>query len=173
MLPRNPYQAMALNNAWANATLYAATTALDAAALAAARPGFFPSLSLTLNHIYVVDLYYFDALEAGGLGRSIFDRAKVANASQLAKSQAAADQRLIAFCTDIDPAMLANICYTERHHGMTPERTDAVLLHLFQHQIHHRGQAHVQLQDAGVAPPQLDDFFLEYGRIPTAQAMLV
>jgi hypothetical protein len=34
--------------------------------------------------------------------------------------------------------------------------------------VHHRGQAHVQLQHAGIDPPQLDDFFLEYGRVPTA-----
>jgi uncharacterized damage-inducible protein DinB len=43
------------------------------------------------------------------------------------------------------------------------------LLHLFQHQIHHRGQAHVQLQDAGIAPPQLDDFHLQFERAPSAR----
>ncbi|MEO0830782.1 MAG: DinB family protein, partial [Pseudomonadota bacterium] len=39
----------------------------------------------------------------------------------------------------------------------------------FQHQIHHRGQAHVQLSDVGLAPPQLDEFFLEFDRAPIAQ----
>ena len=39
-----PYRDMALNNAWANATLYAAMSTLDHAAFAAERPGFFPSL---------------------------------------------------------------------------------------------------------------------------------
>ena len=29
----------------------------------------------------------------------------------------------------------------------------------YQHQIHHRGQAHAMLSDTGVAPPQLDEFF--------------
>ena len=43
-------------------------------------------------------------------------------------------------------------------------------MHLFQHQVHHRGQAHVQLQNAGIPPPQLDDFFLEDGRAPSALA---
>jgi uncharacterized damage-inducible protein DinB len=38
--------------------------------------------------------------------------------------------------------------------------------------VHHRGQAHVQLQHAGVAPPQLDDFHLEYGRVPSAASWL-
>jgi uncharacterized damage-inducible protein DinB len=36
---------------------------------------------------------------------------------------------------------------------------DRLLLHLFQHQIHHRGQAHAMLSATGVRPPQLDEFF--------------
>ncbi|MEO1363410.1 MAG: hypothetical protein AAFU86_06515 [Pseudomonadota bacterium] len=35
--------------------------------------------------------------------------------------------------------------------------------------MHHRGQAHVMVQDAGIAPPQLDDFFLDYERHPAAK----
>ena len=42
------------------------------------------------------------------------------------------------------------------------------LLHLFQHQIHHRGQAHAMLAGTSVAPPQLDEFFLEFDRHPVA-----
>jgi uncharacterized damage-inducible protein DinB len=34
-----------------------------------------------------------------------------------------------------------------------------ILAHLFQHQIHHRGQAHAMLAGTPVAPPQLDEFF--------------
>ena len=39
------------------------------------------------------------------------------------------------------------------------ERTDRLLLHLFQHDIHHRGQAHAMLAGTRVPPPQLDEFF--------------
>ena len=39
------------------------------------------------------------------------------------------------------------------------ERADRLLLHLFQHQIHHRGQAHAMLCGTGIPPPQLDEFF--------------
>jgi hypothetical protein len=35
-----------------------------------------------------------------------------------------------------------------------------VLAHLFQHDIHHRGQVHAMLAGTAVAPPQLDEFFL-------------
>ena len=41
-----------------------------------------------------------------------------------------------------------------------PERTRDVLAHLFQHDIHHRGQVHAMLAGTAVAPPQLDEFFL-------------
>ena len=65
---------------------------------------------------------------------------------------------------------LAEPRLTERRGGRVEERVDMLLLHLFQHQIHHRGQAHVQIQDAGIAPPQLDEFYLEFDRAPTAEA---
>ena len=41
------------------------------------------------------------------------------------------------------------------------ERADRLLMHLFQHQIHHRGQAHAMLSATPAAPPQLDEFFSE------------
>ena len=41
------------------------------------------------------------------------------------------------------------------------ERRDRLLLHLFQHQIHHRGQAHAMLAGTRVKPPQLDEFYSE------------
>jgi uncharacterized damage-inducible protein DinB len=39
-------------------------------------------------------------------------------------------------------------------------------MHMFQHQTHHRGQAHAMLSGTPVAPPQLDEFF------PLAEAPL-
>ena len=33
------------------------------------------------------------------------------------------------------------------------------MLHVFQHQIHHRGQAHAMLSGTRVKPPQLDEFY--------------
>ncbi len=168
----DPYLRMALNNAWANETLINAAGALNPVAFLASRPGFYPSLAATLNHLYEVDLYYIDALEAGGLGRSVYDREMTTDAGTLATLQAEADARLIALCKTLTLPKLAEMRVTVRPEGVVEERVDALLLHLFQHQVHHRGQAHVQLQDAGVAPPQLDDFHLDHGRVPRATAIL-
>jgi uncharacterized damage-inducible protein DinB len=40
-----------------------------------------------------------------------------------------------------------------------PERVQSILAHLFQHDVHHRGQIHAMLTGTDVAPPQLDEFF--------------
>ncbi|PCJ10195.1 MAG: nuclease [Rhodobacteraceae bacterium] len=167
---RDPFLTMALNNAWANATLYSAVARLSDADFAARRPGFFPSLSATLNHIYEVDLFYMDVLEASGKGRSVYARKHIANVADLARAQVEVDLRLTRFCKTLNPVVLEESRDTERQDGMVQEQVGALLLHLFQHQIHHRGQAHTMVAEAGIAPPQLDDFHLEYGRAPDARA---
>jgi uncharacterized damage-inducible protein DinB len=131
-------------------------------------PGFFPSLAATLNHIYEVDLYYIDALTEGGLGRSVYDREDIDDARSWVRRRPPPTRGCwSSACRSPTPISTA-ASQTERRDGMTTETIGNLLPHLFQHQVHHRGQAHVQLQHAGVDPPQLDDFFLEYGRVPTA-----
>lgn len=161
---------MAQNNAWANARFYDRMSDMDAATFAAPRPGFFGSLKATLNHIHQVDLYYIDALEQGGLGRTVYAAQEIAQVPELAAAQAATDARLIHFCERLTPGQLDEPRQTERREGTVTETVGALLPHLFQHQVHHRGQAHVMLQDAGIAPPQLDEFHLEYDRHAAAQA---
>ncbi len=165
----SPWLKMALNNAWANATLYASLTKLPVETFNASRPGFFPSLARTMNHIYEVDLFYIDALESGGKGRGLFQRDDISDPKVLASLQADADMRFATYCNSLTEDALTIPCQTERQQGITTENRADMILHLVQHQIHHRGQAHVQLSDAGVAPPQLDEFYLEFERAPSAK----
>jgi len=161
------FRAMARNNAWANDRLIAACEALDAAAFAAPRTGFFPSLRLTLSHLYAVDVYYLDALEETGRGLAVFQPSDpdFARPRDLRIAQAASDLRLVAFCDRLAPTRLdARVDVDRGEAGIVPERTDALLAHLFQHQIHHRGQAHAMLAGTPVPPPQLDEFFLDFDR---------
>jgi len=159
---------MALNNAQANDRLLAACDGLSAAEYAAHRTSFFPSLRSTLNHIHAVDRYYIDALTRGGLGPHAFlDAPDFATSAALRPAQAMLDQRLIGFCEDLAPDGSANEVVTDRgKRGRFPERIDMVLLHLFQHQIHHRGQAHAMLAGTSVKPPQLDEFYLAFDANP-------
>ena len=159
----------ARNNAWSNDTFYGAIAKMDVGTFTALRPGFFASLSRTLNHIYEVDLYLLDALEEGGMGRSVFGHVDVPQPAALHALQQRADARLIAFCDRLDDVTLTQLRTMERKDTTAQETVIDLLLQLFQHQIHHRGQAHVQLSHAGIDPPQLDEFYLACMRPPSAQ----
>ncbi len=154
------YRAFAYNNAWANHRLLNACAGLSQAEFEAARTGFFPSLQMTLNHIYIVDLFYVDALEGGWLGpRAWANRVPCRSVVELQRAQAEVDQRLIARCDTLTPDQLGSIVRLNRETRVQTERRDRLLMHLFQHQIHHRRQAHAMLSATSVAPPQIDEFF--------------
>jgi uncharacterized damage-inducible protein DinB len=108
----------------------------------------------------VVDEFYVDAMEGGTLGLAAFDDDEpCSSVAALKPRQAAVDQRLIAVCERLDAAGLDRIVEVHRGERIQRERMDRLLLHLFEHQIHHRGQAHAMLAGADVPPPQLDEFF--------------
>ena len=154
------YRAFAYNNAWSNHRLLAACTALSQEAFEAERTGFFPSLQTTLNHVYIVDHFYIDALEGGWLGPKAWEnRVPYPTATELSLAQEAMDRRLIAHCDALTPEALDGIVRVNRSTRVQTERRDRLLMHLFQHQIHHRGQAHAMLSGTGQKPPQLDEFF--------------
>jgi uncharacterized damage-inducible protein DinB len=154
------YRAFAHNNAWANYRLLTSCASLGQEQFEAKRTGFFPSLQLTLNHIYVVDLFYVDALEGGWLGPAAWENdVPCPSVAELTEAQAAVDERLIAACDALTPELLDSVVRINRDTRVQTDRRDRILMHLFQHQIHHRGQAHAMLSGTGVEPPQLDEFF--------------
>lgn len=154
------YRAFAYNNAWANHRLLTACGGLGATEFAAPRIGFFPSLQATLNHILTVDWFYTDALEGGTLGPKAWqDELPCPDLAGLTAAQRAVDARLVAVCDGLSPEALDATVMIHRGTSIQRERCDRLLMHLFQHQIHHRGQAHAMLAGTGVAPPQLDEFF--------------
>jgi uncharacterized damage-inducible protein DinB len=157
-----PYRTLAYNNAWANHRLLTACLALTDAEFAAKRTSFFPSLKATLNHILIVDEFYVDAIEGGTLGPAAFaDEAPCPTMAVLKPRQSAVDTRLITACERLDAGGRSRIVEINRGETIQRERLDRLLLHLFEHQIHHRGQAHAMLAGTAVAPPQLDEFFSE------------
>ncbi len=154
------HRAFAYNNAWANHRLLRACAELTQGEFEAKRTGFFPSLQATLNHIYVTDLFYVDALEGGWLGPAAWDNPIPFSAlAELSKAQASVDKRLIGVCNALTPDLLSGEVRINRGTCVQVERRDRLLMHLFQHQIHHRGQAHAMLSGTGIKPPQLDEFF--------------
>ena len=74
-------------------------------------------------------------------------------------AQTVSDRQLIALCQALDAAALTCDIAVPRRAGVHAEPVVRLLSHLFQHQTHHRGQAHGMLSATRVAPPQLDEFF--------------
>lgn len=158
---------MAYNNAWANHRLLKACCHLSQADFVATRTSFFPSIKATLNHVLTVDWYYIDALE-----RSINHQPPNPNAKEffdpeepfetcanLQQEQHQTDRRLIAVCRSLSDELLDQPVSIPRSNGIVNDQISRLLAHLFQHQIHHRGQAHAMLAGTAVEPPQLDEFF--------------
>jgi uncharacterized damage-inducible protein DinB len=155
-----PYRAMAYNNGWANHRLITACMLLSQADFVAPRTGFFPSLRATLNHILIIDRFYVDAMEGGTLGPAAWANQEPCDtAIMLGTAQSEMDRRLIAVVESLGTADLGRVVEIHRGDRIQLERMDRLLLHLFQHQIHHRGQAHAMLSATEVRPPQLDEFF--------------
>ena len=158
---------LAENNRWSNDRLHRAVLQLKHGEFELHRVGFFPSIKETLNHILAVDLLYQDFITEGGRGARAIDEdfTPFEDRLALAAAQMQADERLIGVCQHLSLEDLERRVATDREQdGQIPERIGDLLAHLFLHQTHHRGQVHTMLSGASVAPPQLDEFFLEYDR---------
>ena len=161
------FYTMAANNAWANHRLLDACARLSQEEFEATRTSFFPSIKATLNHIVTVDWYYVDALERAlrrrrantQPGRFFDPEEPFATCAALSAEQHAVDQRLLVACRSIADDGFERPVALMRRTGIEHETTARLLAHLFQHQIHHRGQAHAMLAGTPVKPPQLDEFF--------------
>lgn len=162
-------RSMAFNNGWANHRLYKACLLLSAGEFCAPRSSFFPSIKATLNHILTVDWFYMQALEREQQGeppaldgeRFFEPPEPFASCAELHREQHQADRRLIAYCSalvDDELGRYVNIVRPQRTQRDTRLR---LLAHLFEHQVHQRGQVHAMLADTAVSPPQLDEFFCE------------
>jgi uncharacterized damage-inducible protein DinB len=158
---------MACNNAWSNHRLLAACGNLSQDDFVATRTSFFPSIKATLNHILTVDWNYVDSLERSIHGQPpnlaahrFYEPEEPFDAcTMLSVAQHAVDRRLVTLCAPLTDADLIRPIAVPRRAGIIQESATRLLAHLFQHQIHHRGQAHAMLAGTTVAPPQLDEFF--------------
>lgn len=158
---------MAYNNGWANQRLLSACAQLSQAEFEAKRCSFFPSIKATLNHSLCVDWFYLDALERdqqdltphADCYRFFAVDEPFQTCAELWREQAAIDRRLLLLCAAQRDDQLERIVTIDRPGRPQRDSRTRLLAHLFQHQIHHRGQVHAMLAGSAVAPPQLDEFF--------------
>ncbi|CAN7416833.1 DinB family protein [Caballeronia sp. LjRoot29] len=163
------FLSMAYNNAWSNHRLLKACAQLSQADFVAYRASFFPSIKTTLNHNLTVDWLYIDALEREQNNQpphpeivSFFEPEEPYDTcADLQREQRLADRRLIDYCANLTDTTLERQVTLLRPRAKQQETRARLLCHVFQHQIHHRGQVHAMLADTSVEPPQLDEFFCD------------
>lgn len=145
---------MAAYNRWANRRLYAEAGTLPDVLYRQGTGAFFGSLHGTLNHLLVTDRIWMTRLDGQGEAPTRLDAILFEDLEPLRVAREAEDARIIGFVAGLsDRALAENFEYaTTRGAPQRQPRWEA-LAHLFNHQTHHRGQAHAILTRLGVAEP--------------------
>ena len=155
---------MARFNEWVNRRVYGAVTELPEAAYRADEGLFFGSVHNTLNHILVVDRMWTARIEGVAHGISSLKQKLHDDFDALRAARAEEDGRFVRLVDGMDAAALDRLVRYTRMIGTGEEemRTAHILLTLFNHQTHHRGQVTVVLTRHGIEYPPLDvAFFLD------------
>jgi uncharacterized damage-inducible protein DinB len=163
---KSRFEQLAAYNRWANARLYEAAMALPESDYRRDVGAFFKSLNGTLNHLLVADRIWMKRLTGKGEHPDKLNAIIHEDRKDLALARADEDDRIVRFVASLDEAALAGILKYATTSGKAFEQPRAeVLSHFFNHQTHHRGQAHTILSICtGKEPPVLDLLAMQRGQ---------
>lgn len=152
---------MADYNAWANKRLYRMASQLTDEQYRRDVGAYFKSLHGTLNHILVADLIWMHRLTGTGDRPARVDAIVFDDIPSLSAARQQQDERIIRFVESLSDAQLEEM-FEYRTLDGTPQKQPRreILAHVFNHQTHHRGQAHAILTALGVAEPDGLDLLL-------------
>ncbi len=153
------FESFAGYNAWANRKLYEVAAKLTEAEYRQDRGAFFKSLHGTLNHLLVGDRVWMHRFTGEGTPPARLDLILHEDLASLRIAREAEDKRIIDWVSGLDEARLAGIIRYRRVTGNREAVEQALapaLAHFFNHQTHHRGQAHAILTGLGASGPELD-----------------
>ena len=153
---------MASYNASMNTSVYQAARQLPADALGADRKAFFGSILGTLNHLVNADVIWLkrfaghpahypqlDAVRAlpdpAGLGAIGFS-----DIGSLWERRRWLDELILAWTAAIRDADLDHAVHYVNSRGAADKNFFSLLMHFFNHQTHHRGQASTLLSQQGI-----------------------
>ena len=151
--------AMAAYNRWMNERLYAVCAELPDAERRRDRGAFFKSIHATLNHILLGDRWWMQRFAGQPLTPTGSpDQELYADFADLRAARRNADATLEAWAASL-PDTLADEPFHFRSTTYNAERelpTWAVVVHVFNHQTHHRGQVTTLLSQLGIDPGPTD-----------------
>lgn len=154
MITKDYALTMARYGAWQNEAVMAAAGGLDDDARRAPRGLFFGSIMGTLNHLLWGDQIWLHRFAGTGLPRvrSIADSPGLcADWDSFVDERRRMDRMIRDWAAELDPVWLAgDLTWFSGASGREIRRPRALLVvHLFNHQTHHRGQIHAALTAAG------------------------
>jgi len=152
------YTMFAGYNAWANRRLYDAATQLSDADYRADRGAFFKSMHGTLNHLLTADWVWMRRFTGQGPAPERLDAINHEQLADLRMAREAEDRRVTQYIESLDDTTLAGSIRYRRI--SSPDAFVQPLMpaldHFFNHQTHHRGQAHSILCSFGRRDTVLD-----------------
>lgn len=162
-MEKNIYQQMALYNQWINKSIYSAAAKLSQEKLSQNRGAYFGSIIGTLNHILVGDIFWFkrfadqetdlQSLEYFRLldKPNSLDMILHDELSGLWQVRSEADDVILQFTSELTAEIIASaLRYKNFKDQDFNKNMGDVLLHVFNHQTHHRGQVSTLLYQAGI-----------------------
>jgi uncharacterized damage-inducible protein DinB len=155
------YALLARFNQWANARLYDSVAQLPPARYFDDQGAYFGSVHRTLNHLLVVDRLWTGRIQGIERGIRALDQVLCEDFAGLRTAREQEDRRLIALVDTLDDEDLRRPVRYRRMIGDGFEvlAVRHILMTLFNHQTHHRGQVHTLLTQAWITPPPLDVVF--------------
>jgi uncharacterized damage-inducible protein DinB len=160
----NGFRQLARYNQWANARLYEAALRMPDERYRTEVGVFFRSLHGTLNHLLVADRIWLRRLTGSGDQPRSLDAILFEDRERLAAARSVEDKRIIAMVEGYDDTTVERPLSYQTLSGDPQEQVVAdILRHLFNHQTHHRGQAHACISVLGEAPPALDLLLFQRG----------
>src|SRR3954454_1543457 len=159
------FRQLANYNHWANRRIYAAALELSEEQYRRPTGVFFGSLHCTLNHLLLTDRLWLKRLTGIGEHPDRLDAILFEDRSQLVRARMAEDARLIAVVGGYADADLGkSVSYKTTSGKPQQQPLEEILLHLFNHQTHHRGHAHSCCSIVtGSEPPSLDLLLFQRG----------
>jgi len=155
---RSILQMLAGYNQWANRRLYAAAAELEDADYRADHGAFFGSVHGTLNHLLAGDRIWMRRLTGNGPVPMRLDEIIHDDFAELRAAREAEDGRIVGYVASLTDADLAGtVRYTTISSPADIEQERLpVIVNFFNHQTHHRGQAHCLLTRIANRAPSLD-----------------
>jgi len=105
----------------------------------------------------VVDGAYISQIEGKNHDLKSLDQILYENLFQLEEARIKEDKRLVDLVNNLSKESInKEITYKGFETGNQTYTINLVLITLFNHQTHHRGQIHNMLSQTGIKPPQID-----------------